>query len=160
MTPEMPTKPGGGRYDLQTDPSAQYGYYDFETLGPSDLFANVDQMGSGVPGTPGTPVQVGAAVSAPTNYTYGQDLMQVPQQQQKLPLYEAAMAPYGNVPKYYAEGGHIRGNGTATSDSIPAYLSDGEFVLTNRAVRGAGGGNLREGARRLYAMMDELERRA
>jgi len=86
--------------------------------------------------------------------------MQVPQQQQKLPLYEAAMAPYGNVPKYYAEGGHIRGNGTATSDSIPAYLSDGEFVLTNRAVRGAGGGNLREGARRLYAMMDELERRA
>jgi hypothetical protein len=162
MTPEMPTKPGGGRYDLQTDPSAQYGYYDFETLGPSDLFGNIDQMGSGVPGTPGTPQQVGAAINAPSGYSYAQNLMQAPApQQQQLPMYNAAVAPW-NVPSYasLAEGGHVRGAGTATSDSIPAYLSDGEFVMTNRAVRGAGGGNLREGARRLYAMMDELERRA
>jgi hypothetical protein len=29
----------------------------------------------------------------------------------------------------YADGGHIRGAGTATSDSIPAYLSNGEYVI-------------------------------
>jgi hypothetical protein len=29
----------------------------------------------------------------------------------------------------HAEGGHIRGPGTSTSDSIPARLSDGEFVV-------------------------------
>ena len=28
-----------------------------------------------------------------------------------------------------ADGGHIRGAGTATSDSIPAYLSNGEYVI-------------------------------
>ena len=34
----------------------------------------------------------------------------------------------------YAKGGHIRGAGTATSDSIPAYLSDGEYVIKASSV--------------------------
>jgi hypothetical protein len=34
--------------------------------------------------------------------------------------------------------GDINGPGTETSDDIPAMLSDGEFVMTARAVRGAG----------------------
>lgn len=34
-----------------------------------------------------------------------------------------------------ATGGHIRGPGTATSDSIPARLSDGEFVVNAAATR-------------------------
>jgi len=34
--------------------------------------------------------------------------------------------------------GEIDGPGTETSDDIPAMLSDGEFVMTGRAVRGAG----------------------
>lgn len=33
-----------------------------------------------------------------------------------------------------ADGGHIRGPGTGTSDSIPAMLSDGEFVVRKSAV--------------------------
>lgn len=32
-----------------------------------------------------------------------------------------------------AGGGHVRGPGTSTSDSIPARLSDGEFVVNSRA---------------------------
>ena len=36
-------------------------------------------------------------------------------------------------------GGEVRGPGTGTSDSVPARLSDGEFVLTAKAIRGAGG---------------------
>ena len=39
-----------------------------------------------------------------------------------------------------------------------ARLSDGEFVLTAKAVRGAGGGDRDLGAARMYDMMSELER--
>ena len=57
-------------------------------------------------------------------------------------------------------GGHLHGPGTGTSDSIPAKLSDGEFVMTARAVRGAGGGDRKAGARRMYEIMHEFEKRA
>jgi hypothetical protein len=57
-------------------------------------------------------------------------------------------------------GGELKGPGTGTSDSIPAMLSDGEFVMTAKAVRGAGGGDRREGARRMYEAMDKLEAQA
>lgn len=56
--------------------------------------------------------------------------------------------------------GQINGPGTATSDSIPAMLSDGEFVMTAKAVRGAGKGNRRAGAKRMYALMNQLEKNA
>ncbi len=75
---------------------------------------------------------------------------------------------YDYPPAYAAEGGIMdlqnggesKGPGTGTSDSIPAMLSDGEFVMTAKAVRGAGGGDRREGARKMYQMMDKLERSA
>lgn len=38
-------------------------------------------------------------------------------------------------PKGYATGGHIKGAGTGTSDSIPAMLSNGEFVVNEAATR-------------------------
>ena len=57
-----------------------------------------------------------------------------------------------------AAGGEVNGPGTGTSDSVPARLSDGEFVLTAQAVRGAGGGDRDIGAARMYEMMSELER--
>ena len=63
--------------------------------------------------------------------------------------------PY--FPRQVAEGGEIVGPGTPTSDSIPAMLSDGEFVMNAKAVRGAGGGDRKEGAKRMYAMMKRLE---
>lgn len=56
--------------------------------------------------------------------------------------------------------GQIAGPGTEKSDDIPAMLSDGEFVLTARAVRGAGNGSRREGAKRLYRLMHTLEKNA
>ena len=43
-----------------------------------------------------------------------------------------------------------------TSDSIPAMLSDGEFVMTAKAVRGMGDGN-KKGAAKMYQMMNKLE---
>ena len=87
---------------------------------------------------------------------------------------QADVMPEGNVlegivnPVFAAQGGVMDlqdggesvGPGTGTSDSIPAMLSDGEFVMTAKAVRGAGGGDRREGARKMYQAMDKLEARA
>jgi hypothetical protein len=70
----------------------------------------------------------------------------------------------------FADGGYIQGPGTGRSDSIPARiyqdgqpvqearLSDGEFVMTERAVRGAGNGDRAKGAARMYRMMREFEK--
>lgn len=69
----------------------------------------------------------------------------------------------------YAMGGYVEGPGTGRSDDIPATiyqngvpvqdaaLSDGEFVMTERAVRGAGGGDREAGAARMYEMMQRFE---
>jgi hypothetical protein len=54
--------------------------------------------------------------------------------------------------------GAISGPGTETSDDIPAMLSDGEFVMTARAVRGAGNGSREAGMRKMYNMMSQFER--
>ena len=60
-------------------------------------------------------------------------------------------------PQYLAGGGEIMGPGTGTSDSIPARLSDGEFVMTADAVRGAGNGDRNMGAARMYDLMSRFE---
>ena len=80
--------------------------------------------------------------------------------------------PVVNYTRRAAMGGMIDGPGTGTSDSIPATiyqnggpvqearLSDGEFVMTADAVRGAGNGNRNAGAAKMYQMMNQLERAA
>jgi len=83
---------------------------------------------------------------------------------------------YGTIPYYAAAGGTpefprengigaIEGPGTETSDSIPAMLSDGEFVMNAKAVKGAGyAAGARDdyearklGAQKMYETMDQLE---
>ena len=79
---------------------------------------------------------------------------------------QGAMA--GQAPAFVAGGGGmtadfprrdgpIYGPGTETSDDIPAMLSDGEFVMTARAVRGAGGGDREQGMQRMYNIMNAFE---
>ena len=63
---------------------------------------------------------------------------------------ETATGRYGGHVMAYAKGGNvsaeefvemdggINGEGTEISDEVPAMLSDGEFVMTGQAVRGAG----------------------
>ena len=63
----------------------------------------------------------------------------------------------GPPTKFPRKTGPIDGPGTGTSDSIPAMLSDGEFVFTAKAVRNAGKGSRRKGARRMYKLMKMLE---
>lgn len=49
----------------------------------------------------------------------------------------AVMALLGNIKKF-ASGGYVRGPGTSTSDSIPARLSAGEYVIRAAAVKRVG----------------------
>jgi hypothetical protein len=70
------------------------------------------------------------------------------------------MLSEGGNSNYPRRTGQIAGPGTEKSDSIPAMLSDGEFVMTAAAVRGMGKGSRREGAKRMYALMHQLERNA
>ena len=73
---------------------------------------------------------------------------------------QPSMGVMGNPFLQAKSGGEIVGPGTPTSDSIPAMLSDGEFVMNARAVRGAGGGDRKQGAKRMYEMMRQFERSA
>jgi hypothetical protein len=71
--------------------------------------------------------------------------------------YNRPYATGGDVNNYPRKVGPIDGPGTGTSDSIPAMLSDGEFVFTAKAVRNAGGGSRRKGAAKMYKLMKSLE---
>ena len=67
----------------------------------------------------------------------------------------------------YSDGGRLlRGPGDGVSDSIPAVignkqparLADGEFVVPARIVSELGNGSTDAGARKLYAMMDRIQK--
>jgi len=84
--------------------------------------------------------------------------------------YRASDAPLRTyIARKYATGGEIQGPGTGTSDSVPATiyqngtpvkkaaLSDGEFVMTAKAVRGMGNGSRERGVTRMYELMRRFE---
>ena len=63
----------------------------------------------------------------------------------------------GNVEEFPRRDGAIAGPGTGTSDDIPAMLSDGEFVMTAKSVRGAGNGSRNKGVKKMYEIMRTYE---
>jgi hypothetical protein len=58
------------------------------------------------------------------------------------------------------KGGFVPIGKKERADDVPARLSKNEFVMTADAVRGAGGGNINKGAKRMYETMNRLEARA
>jgi hypothetical protein len=91
-------------------------------------------------------------------YTYGQRPEQNFYTGNEIPEYD----PNAPVVPGAAKGGALRryvsGPGTGRSDSIPARLSDGEYVLTAEDVALIGDGSSNAGARRLDQMRQELRR--
>jgi hypothetical protein len=69
------------------------------------------------------------------------------------------VAEGGEIMNFPRMNGPIEGPGTETSDDIPAMLSDGEFVFTAKAVRGAGRGSREDGMKNMYNMMRQFEAR-
>jgi len=96
--------------------------------------------------------------STPTTYytpsTYANDVRPVE------PVRNFAKGGITSLDGYPRKEGAINGAGTGTSDSIKALLSDGEFVFTAKAVRNAGQGSRRKGAKRMYQLMRSLEGKA
>ena len=68
-----------------------------------------------------------------------------------------AFAEGGNVLKFERMNGYINGAGTETSDDVPAMLSDGEFVMTGQAVRGAGKYEMGTGAGGILTLVPSLD---
>jgi len=118
------------------------------TLVPTPDYSSIPVSGIPVYQPPGITAQSGG-ISQPYNVS---GLYNVPQ------LYSPQRAATGGEMKRFPRRtGPINGPGTGTSDSIPAMLSDGEFVFTAKAVRNAGGGSRRKGAAKMYKLMKMLE---
>ena len=81
----------------------------------------------------------------------------------RAPIYPQYVEPVqsvahgGEMQNFPRRTGYVGGAGTETSDSIPAMLSDGEFVMNAKAVRGAGNGSRQQGVRKMYDMMRAFE---
>jgi len=140
-----------------------------------------DERGAIVGGSRWSPTATMADVRVPSSQATS---TQLPSLQQGIfaprrpmqPIYQPynTSSMYTNLVPQYAVGGiaslghggyprktgEIDGPGTGTSDDVPAMLSDGEFVMTAKAVRGMGNGSRREGAKRMYDLMHKLERNA
>jgi hypothetical protein len=78
-----------------------------------------------------------------------------------------ALGGLGSLGSYSDGGRLLRGPGDGVSDSIPATigrkqqparLADGEFVIPARIVSELGNGSTDAGAKKLYAMMDRVQR--
>ena len=61
---------------------------------------------------------------------------------------------------YRAKGGFVPIGKKERADDVPARLSKNEFVFTAKAVRNAGKGDIRKGAKRMYQLMNQLEAKA
>ena len=75
------------------------------------------------------------------------------------PTYAAGGGFIGDKRRMFRGGGRITGPGGPRDDLIDAKLSNNEFVMTESAVRGAGNGNINDGARKMYQLMNNLEGR-
>jgi len=129
---------------------------------PTDF--NVDERVTGfdiLDGPEGYKYRLGSdTMQLPSSYT----IQEVSDQYKPLqtPVYKpvAYSADGGEIENFPRMNGRIEGPGTETSDDIPAMLSDGEFVFTAKAVRGAGNGSRENGMQNMYDLMSKFERMA
>jgi hypothetical protein len=71
-----------------------------------------------------------------------------------------------NLGRYSGGGNLVRGAGDGVSDSVPATIggrqpariADGETIISPEAVKKLGNGSTEAGARKLYAMMDRVQK--
>jgi len=76
----------------------------------------------------------------------------------RVPAQEGGLMDLGGMEKDYRnDGGFVPIGGKEKADDVPARLSKNEFVFTADAVRGAGGGDIDQGAEIMENMMKHLE---
>lgn len=175
-SPYIPTGPNVSQYDpFAVQPKSTIEgalpYADIsQRLGLTNLYSQLGEPGinaqKSVYGLPAAPS--GLTAAAPNIFGFGQ----YPTVEEALKAAQASrpMAS-GGIAGYnlggYSDGGRLlRGPGDGVSDSIPASigdrqparLADGEFVVPARIVSELGNGSTEAGARKLYAMMDRVQR--
>ena len=147
---------------------------------PTNLNTILQAMIANEPGSTNNPLTALLASIALNQMTRRKNPFSALEQEQyrtgeRSPGYQGTPVPdprYSGGIRRVAQGGMIEGPGTGKSDSIPAQiyqggkpvqearLSNGEFVMTADAVKGAGNGNRAKGAARMYKMMNQFEGRA
>ena len=145
------------------------------TLSPgmslTDLFTK-QQAGKTFLGTPfakgdfdimsGLPLLAGITGGMPTD-DQTREMMRRREKERMKQLYEDMTNPYYSyVPSEfkftpYEAGGEVSGPGGPKDDAINAKLSDGEFVMTAKAVENFGNGSRMQGAKKMYKMMNALD---
>ena len=145
------------------------------TLSPgmnlSDLFRK-QRAGKTLLGTPfakgdfdltaGLPLLAGMFGGMPTD-EQSREMMRQREKERMKQLYEDMTNPYYSyVPKEfkftpYQTGGEVSGPGGPKDDAINAKLSDGEFVMTAKAVQNMGNGSRMAGAKKMYQLMNSLD---
>jgi hypothetical protein len=74
------------------------------------------------------------------------------------PFYQGSFMNTGGIASLDMDkGGDVSGPGGPKDDMIDAKLSDGEFVMTAKAVENFGNGDRMAGAKRMYKMMNKLD---
>jgi hypothetical protein len=140
------------------------------TPGPSSVAANAGPYyNMGLPPAGTFPGRTPLTPAAQTYYTYGQP---PPSSAEQLYFSGNQLTNYGWGAPAAAHGGsmrrsgfdtrqrdrYVRGPGSSTSDSIPARLSDGEYVLDAKDVTRIGGGSNVRGAKVLDRVRKHLDR--
>jgi hypothetical protein len=152
---------GGGQFGQAN----ANGYQAAGSGGPIPGFSSsFGQMGGGMGGFDPRAVQANPQ-------GFAQHMAQMQQREQQMPgstmmtqgFARGGMSHLGD----YSDGGRLlKGPGDGVSDSIPATiankrparLADGEFVVPARIVSELGNGSTEAGARKLYAMMDRVQK--
>tara|TARA_Y100000289_G_scaffold9479_1_gene8605 strand:- start:151 stop:1572 length:1422 start_codon:yes stop_codon:yes gene_type:complete len=141
-----------GAFDPPEQDELNVAGYDPDDTAEKRLEENKEKYSVGVAGAPTYLTIDDVMVEQPpfsiaSNYL-NQPLMAIP------PIRAAAG---GEMEKFPRRSGAIAGAGTETSDDVPAMLSDGEFVMTARAVRGLGNGSRKAGIKKMYDLMSRFE---
>ena len=142
--------------------------YGYASGGPVEAMSNANTLGAST-GFPQSGIRTGV-YATPFQQPMGQNVVTGAQ--------DAAVDPYTGQAQFakgggisdlgdYSDGGRLlRGPGDGVSDNIPAMigkkqparLADGEFVVPARIVSELGNGSTEAGARKLYAMMDRVQK--
>ena len=110
----------------------------------------------------GIPLLAGTLGGMPTD-AQAEEMQREKEKRRMAQLYEMMQNPYYSyVPSEfkftpYEAGGEVSGPGGPKDDAINAKLSDGEFVMTAKAVENFGNGSRMEGAKKMYKMMNALD---
>ena len=96
-------------------------------------------------------------IAFPTAPTYTMEDIRVPGREVGFAAGGGGVASLEEARAFPRRSGGIAGPGTGRSDDVPAMLSDGEFVMTARAVKGAGNGSRKNGMKNMYQMMRTFE---